>query len=37
VERQASILDGIIREYFGGNVKSILDAACGIGTQSIGL
>jgi 2-polyprenyl-3-methyl-5-hydroxy-6-metoxy-1,4-benzoquinol methylase len=37
VERQASMLDGIIREYFSGNVKSILDAACGIGTQSIGL
>ena len=37
VERQSTILDEVIREYFGGNVESILDAACGIGTQSIGL
>lgn len=37
VERQATMLDGIVREYFGGNVHSILDAACGIGTQTIGL
>ena len=37
VEKHAVILDGIIREYFGENVHSILDAACGIGTQTIGL
>ena len=37
VERQASMLDDVIREYFGENVNSILDAACGIGTQAIGL
>ena len=37
VQRQASALDGIIREFFGENVHHILDAACGIGTQSIGL
>lgn len=37
VERQATILDEVIREYFGENVHSILDAACGIGTQTIGL
>jgi SAM-dependent methyltransferase len=37
VERQANILDEIIREHFGQNVHSILDAACGIGTQAIGL
>jgi len=37
VERQADILDAVIREYFGGQVHSILDAACGIGTQAIGL
>ncbi len=37
VERQAAALDGIIREFFGPTAHSILDAACGIGTQSIGL
>src|SRR5512139_741485 len=37
VERHAGILDGIIHEYFGDGVHSILDAACGIGTQTIGL
>jgi SAM-dependent methyltransferase len=37
VERQAAILDEVIREYFGWNVHAILDAACGIGTQTLGL
>jgi ubiquinone/menaquinone biosynthesis C-methylase UbiE len=37
VERQATILDEVIREYFDNDVHSILDAACGIGTQAIGL
>ena len=37
VDRQATILDEVIREYFGESVRSILDAACGIGTQTIGL
>ena len=37
VDRQAGILDEVIREYFGDNIHSILDAACGIGTQTIGL
>ena len=37
VLRQAAILDGIIREFFDKPVRSILDAACGIGTQCIGL
>src|SRR5512140_2390803 len=37
VKRQASALDGVIREFFGENAHRILDAACGIGTQSIGL
>lgn len=37
VKQQAAMLDGIIREFFGSNVRSILDAACGIGTQSLGL
>lgn len=37
VERQANLLDGVIREFFGGQVHSILDAACGVGTQTLGL
>lgn len=37
VDRQSTILDEVIREYFGGSINSILDAACGIGTQTIGL
>lgn len=37
VERQAIILDEVIQVYFGGRIHSILDAACGIGTQTIGL
>jgi len=37
VERQSIILDEVIREYFGERVETILDAACGIGTQTIGL
>lgn len=37
VKRQARILDGIIKEFFGEGAKSILDAACGVGTQSLGL
>jgi len=38
VQRQADILDGVIREHFNGSpLRSVLDAACGIGTQCIGL
>ena len=37
LQRQARILDAVIREYFGEKVHHILDAASGIGTQSIGL
>lgn len=37
VKRQAAALDTVIREFFGHNICHILDAACGIGTQSIGL
>ena len=37
ISRQAGILDGVIREFFGSQARRILDAACGIGTQSIGL
>ena len=37
IERQALALDGIIREFWSDGVKTILDVACGIGTQTIGL
>jgi len=37
VTQQASILDAVIREVFGASVRQILDAACGIGTQTLGL
>jgi SAM-dependent methyltransferase len=37
VARQAGILDGVIREFFGAPAQRLLDAACGIGTQSLGL
>jgi SAM-dependent methyltransferase len=37
VARHASILDAVIREAFGPHVREILDAACGIGTQTLGL
>lgn len=37
VQRQADILNQVIQEYFGDQTHTILDAACGIGTQSIGL
>ncbi len=37
VEKQAAILDQVIQEYFGDKVNNILDVACGIGTQAIGL
>jgi SAM-dependent methyltransferase len=35
--RQAGILDGLIQECFGSQARRILDAACGIGTQCLGL
>jgi SAM-dependent methyltransferase len=35
--RQASHLDSIIRELWGSDSRSVLDASCGIGTQSLGL
>lgn len=37
IERQALQLAGIIRERWGTGVRTVLDVACGIGTQSIGL
>ena len=37
IERQATALDQVIREFIGPAARTILDAACGIGTQSLGL
>lgn len=37
IQRQASQLDYLIKEKWGGEVKTILDVACGIGTQALGL
>ena len=37
VRRQASEIDGVIRELWGDRVKTVLDATCGIGTQALGL
>src|SRR5262245_2330789 len=37
IRRQAEALDGIIRERWGDGRLSILDVACGIGTQALGL
>lgn len=37
VRRQAEALDGVARERWGDGRLSILDAACGIGTQALGL
>lgn len=37
VRRQGSALNDVIREFFGARASRILDAACGIGTQAIGL
>lgn len=37
VRRQAEALDGIFRERWGDGRLSVLDVACGIGTQALGL
>lgn len=37
IARQARELDAVIHEIWGGRVSDILDAACGAGTQAIGL
>ena len=37
IKLQATQLNSVIRELWGNRVRTILDAACGIGTQSIGL
>ena len=37
MRRQASHLDSVIREVWGPDCRSVLDASCGIGTQALGL
>lgn len=37
LKRQAGELDAVLRGVGGGSVRTVLDAACGIGTQAIGL
>jgi SAM-dependent methyltransferase len=37
VERQGAALDRLIRQALGAGPKRVLDCACGIGTQAIGL
>ncbi len=37
IEQQAQALDKIIEEHWGDWVETILDVACGIGTQTLGL
>ena len=37
IDRQARHLDAVIRELWGDRVHEVLDAACGVGTQAIGL
>jgi 2-polyprenyl-3-methyl-5-hydroxy-6-metoxy-1,4-benzoquinol methylase len=37
VQRQAAQLDAVIRELWGEGATTVLDVACGIGAQAIGL
>jgi SAM-dependent methyltransferase len=37
IARQARELDAVIRERWDGRVRDVLDAACGVGTQALGL
>src|SRR5579859_4697440 len=37
IHRQAVALDSVIREFWGQDHRTILDVACGIGTQALGL
>ena len=37
IARQARELDAVIHELWGDRVSDVLDAACGVGTQAIGL
>lgn len=37
IARQGAVLDGVIRAMLGEGAHAVLDVACGIGTQSLGL
>lgn len=37
MDRQAAALDSIIKEQWGNTAQTVLDVACGIGTQALGL
>ena len=37
IRRQAAALDEIIKKFWGDSHRSVLDVACGIGTQTLGL
>jgi len=37
IKKQSADLDGIIKEFFGDGSRRVLDAACGVGTQALGL
>ena len=37
VARQGEALDGVIRDALGDGARTVLDVACGIGTQALGL
>jgi 2-polyprenyl-3-methyl-5-hydroxy-6-metoxy-1,4-benzoquinol methylase len=37
IAKQAEDLDSVIRQVWGQQVSTVLDVACGIGTQAIGL
>jgi SAM-dependent methyltransferase len=37
IHYQASMLDSVIREFWGDDALSVLDVSCGIGTQALGL
>jgi SAM-dependent methyltransferase len=37
IERQAVQLESVVHEFWGDGPKTILDVACGIGTQALGL
>jgi SAM-dependent methyltransferase len=37
VRRQAVALDKLIKSQWGGEIKTVLDVACGVGTQALGL
>ncbi|MDP9311288.1 MAG: methyltransferase domain-containing protein [Chloroflexota bacterium] len=37
IQRQATALDAIIKDIWGNTIQTVLDVACGIGTQALGL